>query len=575
METKPSNKEENHKKKIRIRKVHFKKIQQRSDELQLEKQSKEVKEKQLIGQPKSLSRTQTKVLMRQQEKSLCKIHNKNRFGSGFLCNIPDPVLITNYHILNRQDISPGKEVKISFNEEETFKTIFIDKNRKIYTIEKDEYGNEVDVTIIEIRPKEDDLLNQEFLEYDEHLLKNDVKDKYESKDIYVIQYKNGECFSSVGIINEVIRRNKTYDIEYRADTGFGSSGSPLILFNYKVVGIQRGFVPCEDYNFNIGTLLKFPIEEYNKKYAINILINVNEKNEIKCEEIIDKMKKKNLNFIENEKNEIVIKVKIEEKDIGEKINFLSYNGILSDYNEINEKNILLYINNIKIKFKTYFIPKTSGIYDIKLIFKFKLESCRGMFDRCHYLIDINLSNFNTEKVMDMSEMFYCCNNLTNINISNFKTQNVKNMNRMFDGCSNLTSINLSNFNTQNVTDMRLMFSCCYNLSDANLSNFNAQNVTDMSSMFCGCYNLTNIDLSNFITEKAEDMKSMFSCCYKLININLSKFYTQNVLNMSEMFYCCKNLTNIDLSNFNTDNVEDMSSMFCSCNSLTSIDLSNF
>ena len=31
------------------------------------------------------------------------------------------------------------------------------------------------------------------------------------------------------------------------------------------------------------------------------------------------------------------------------------------------------------------------------------------------------------------------------------------MSEMFDGCSSLTSLNLSNFNTNNVTDMSFMF----------------------------------------------------------------------------------------------------------------------
>ena len=51
---------------------------------------------------------------------------------------------------------------------------------------------------------------------------------------------------------------------------------------------------------------------------------------------------------------------------------------------------------------------------------------------------------------------------------------------LFCGCQSLTNINLSNFNTQNVTDMSYMFSYCKSLTNLNLSNFNTQNVTDMS-----------------------------------------------------------------------------------------------
>ena len=234
--------------------------------------------------PRSLTRAELKILEKQQEKSLCKIHIGKNSGSGFLCHIPDPVLITNNHVLNQERIKTGKKIKISFNDEEIVKNILIDENRKTYTIKKDENGNEVDITIIEIRPKEDDFQNLEFIEYDEYLLNNDIKNRYENKDIYIIHYKEGECFSSTGIIKEIIDKNNTYDINHTADTGFGSSGSPIILYNHKVIGVQRGFLKNED--CNKGTLLQFPINEYKKK--IN-LINNNRK--IKIILIINKILK--------------------------------------------------------------------------------------------------------------------------------------------------------------------------------------------------------------------------------------------------------------------------------------------
>ena len=54
-------------------------------------------------------------------------------------------------------------------------------------------------------------------------------------------------------------------------------------------------------------------------------------------------------------------------------------------------------------------------------------------------------------------MFYGCSSLTNINLSNFNTNNVIDMSGLFGGCSSLKDINLSNFNTNKVTDMRAMF----------------------------------------------------------------------------------------------------------------------
>ena len=48
---------------------------------------------------------------------------------------------------------------------------------------------------------------------------------------------------------------------------------------------------------------------------------------------------------------------------------------------------------------------------------------------------------------------------------------------MFNGCSSLKELNLSNFNTNKVIDMSSMFSRCSSLKKLNLNNFNTDNVT--------------------------------------------------------------------------------------------------
>ena len=57
---------------------------------------------------------------------------------------------------------------------------------------------------------------------------------------------------------------------------------------------------------------------------------------------------------------------------------------------------------------------------------------------------------------------------------------------MFRGCSSLKELNLNNFNTNNVTNMSYMFGGCSSLKELNLINFNTNNVTNMSGMFSGC-----------------------------------------------------------------------------------------
>ena len=113
---------------------------------------------------------------------------------------------------------------------------------------------------------------------------------------------------------------------------------------------------------------------------------------------------------------------------------------------------------------------------------------------------------------------------------------------MFNGCSALSSLDLSNFNTAIVTNMSYMFFNCANLSSLDLSNFNTAIVSDMSLMFGSCSTLSSLDLSNFYTKEVRDMSYMFSRCSALTTIYASdKFVTSKVQSDRSMFSDCKNL----------------------------------
>ena len=174
--------------------------------------------------------------------------------------------------------------------------------------------------------------------------------------------------------------------------------------------------------------------------------------------------------------------------------------------------------------------------------------------------DIDLSNFDTSKVTNMSSMFWNMHSLTSLNISNFDTSNVTNMSAMFYNM-NLTSLDLSNFDTSKVTDMNAMFLNMWSLTSLNISNFNTSKVTNMSSMFNNTASLTSLNLSSFDTSKVTNMRSMFSYMRNLTSLDLSNFDTSKVTDMQGMFGDMLSLTSLDLSNFDTSKVTDMSSMF--------------
>ena len=87
---------------------------------------------------------------------------------------------------------------------------------------------------------------------------------------------------------------------------------------------------------------------------------------------------------------------------------------------------------------------------------------------------------------------------------------------IFSGCSKLTSLDVTNFNTANVTDMSSMFANCLALTSLYLTNFNTEKVTNMEKMFSSCKALTTICASSkFVTTQVSNSSTMFYNCEKL------------------------------------------------------------
>ncbi|TFU93465.1 BspA family leucine-rich repeat surface protein [Barnesiella sp. WM24] len=120
---------------------------------------------------------------------------------------------------------------------------------------------------------------------------------------------------------------------------------------------------------------------------------------------------------------------------------------------------------------------------------------------------LDLSSFDTSKVVNMSLMFGYCSDLTTLDLSSFDTSKVVNMSGMFEGCSALSTLNLSSFDTSNVTNMREMFSDCTELTTLDLSSFDTSKVTDMEAMFVGCDSLKTVIMRNCSAATIKKIKS--------------------------------------------------------------------
>ena len=322
-------------------------------------------------------------------------------------------LLTNNHVLNENDIKLNKEIIIEYKNK--IKRIKITENRKVYTNE------ELDYTCIEILDKDN---IEEYFKIDDNIIEYSI-DKYKNKEIFILQYPKGNELSfSSGIILE-IKDNK---IIHNSSTYEGSSGSPIILRNSdnSIIGIHYG-------------------SDENKKFNLSINI-ISIFNHIK-------------NY--NNNNYIIGEIEIKEEDVGKKYRIINsfeevkriegWKDDEDDYKYENEKEIkenceIKIDNNNIIPFNYYYKFKKKGKYKIEYRFKNKLSKTCYMFRDCSSLTNINLSNFNTQNVTDMSCMFSHCSSLTNINLSKFNTQNVTNMSRMFYECKSLSNLNLSKFN---------------------------------------------------------------------------------------------------------------------------------
>ena len=62
---------------------------------------------------------------------------------------------------------------------------------------------------------------------------------------------------------------------------------------------------------------------------------------------------------------------------------------------------------------------------------------QSLLERCNKLESIDLSNFDTSQVTDMSWIFYNCFNLKYVNLSFFDASNTKTIYKMFENCNSL------------------------------------------------------------------------------------------------------------------------------------------
>lgn len=122
----------------------------------------------------------------------------------------------------------------------------------------------IKITFIEIKKDIDNLNINSFLDIDEDIFAEYYKNSLEKKSVYLLHYPHGNLSIYISGIIKGLLVNNNFTFRHSCQTQKGSSGSPIInLFNHKVIGIHKGYI--ENQNFNLGTLLKDPINEFYLK----------------------------------------------------------------------------------------------------------------------------------------------------------------------------------------------------------------------------------------------------------------------------------------------------------------------
>ena len=570
---------------------------------------KVIEEKLIPNAPPSIPANGLILISEQSKNCIFKIVNKNAIGTAFLCLIPFPdklhplpTLITNNHVLTENDIKIGKIIEFSSNEHNY--QIKIDNNRKCYTNKK------FDITIIEIK-KVDGISINKILEIDEDIFNNNAFQKFANSSVYIMHYPNG-------MQNEIsFGKNKNIsidnvNIEHLCNTLKGSSGGAIMnMINYKAIGIHKGAE--KNKNWNLGSLLKLPIEKFYEKFGHkedNKNDNNNENKKIINNENSDQNNKNN-----NENNNL------EEDKLSDNEFSLFNNDDLQIDNFKNKENKIE-------KDKIQAIPNANMSGDKK---------------NAHYE-DVKKENSNSkenEENKNIKIINNSINNIDNKNNQNINNSNIKNEeiinkqiyidslissqlainpnlmlnekanNNIYKDNSNLLKDNNNKINNEINNEENIVDEITIIYSKANIKSnsffYNLKfkiastEIFSENKLFGEKFVKNNINnckiiiygkeykLSSFINEeynenvyfleiklkgvsKLINMNNMFCGCISLTALpDIDKLNTKNVIYMSNIFSGCQTLLSLpDISKWNTSKVVTMGHIFQYCLLLESL-----
>ena len=486
----------------------------------------------IVGYPEPIFLRGTEKILTQMKTNIGNIKINGKWGTGFFCEIPNKeksiqVFITNDHVIDQNYINSNKnDPKLKINRLDGLSNkqkIINFNNRVIY------HSPVYDITIIEINKNEDKVYD--YLELDENILNENNLDDYIGKSIYIMQYpvyrETVKLAVSYGTLGEICNtEGKKYEFTHYCCTEFGSSGSPILTYNNKVIGIHKHRDLVN--RCNVGSFLNYAIKEFIEKY--------------------NKEKNNSITGIENLKKTI----SNNESTIISYNNFIKNTYINQNYN-INIINNNRYINDddkkYLIEFDKKFNLKITDINITSLNLRSKNIGNEGLNYLCekmnfkelkelnlsdNYITDIEAlkkAKFEKLEILDLFD-----NKIKNIDA--LKNVNFKELKKLYLHYNKITDIKV--FKEVQFEKLELLQLAGNEISDINiLKTANFKELKEIN--LCG-NEISDINvLENVQFEKLEKLNLSYN---KISNIDIlesANFKDLKELNLSE-----NNITNIEV-----------------------------
>ena len=195
-----------------------------------------------------------------------------------------------------------------------------------------------------------------------------------------------------------------------------------------------------------------------------------------------------------------------------------------------------------------------------------------MFSQCNGAENLDFSAIDTSKVETIAYMF-SNNSFTNFNGKNLNTSNVKNMVGVFSDCSRLKSVQIDQWDTGNVVDMSNMFTSC-GLDEVDLNSWDTHSLERIAGMF-GHSRVIEVKIGDWDTSNLKDMWGTFSWCTRLQSLDISMWSTPKLEKLYATFVRCESLKELDLSRWDTSHVVNMEMMTSYATHLELLNVSSF